>query len=269
MTHEMNFGAILSPVDIRDYKIKVGSKAEQLPLVYELPYKPDVKNQRSINSCVAHVAASIEEYYEYMQCAEKLELSPGFIYGTRYEYTGEGMYLRDALKTLEDKGICLQEKFPYNKEVPEIINLLNRTIINDEDTQHYKITSYFRCYSENEIKQAIYNYGPVMVSVEWFSDNATEDGVLQKEGKSSGYHCLYLYGWNETGFLFQNSWGTWWGKDGRAILPYEYPIAEAFGITDTNIDIHGIDIVKPKRNKFLDFIYKIINWFLNLFKKDK
>lgn len=265
----MNFGAIPSPTDVRDYYIKAGSKAEPLPDVYELPYKPDVKNQKSINSCVAHVAASIEEYFEYMQCAKQLELSPGFIYGTRYEYVGEGMYLRDALKTLQNKGICLQEKFPYNEEVPGIINRLSRTPITQEDTNHYKITSYFRCYNEQDIKQTIYNYGPVMACVEWFTDNGTVDGVLQLEGKSSGYHCIYLYGWNETGFLFQNSWGDWWGKEGRAILPYTYPITECYGITDTNIEIHGIDIVKPKRNKFLDFIYKLINWFLNLFRKDK
>lgn len=260
----MNFGVVKSPIDVRDYRI-AGSSKESLPEEYELPYTPEVKNQKSINSCVAHVASSVEEYYEYLQCKEKVELSPGFIYGTRYIYTGEGMYVRDALQTLKDKGICTQERFPYNEEVPDIINKVKNAAIQDEETKHYKITSYYRCYSDTDIKQAIYDYGPVVISVAWYADNYTENGVLHKKGNKSGYHCLYVYGWDKTGFKFMNSWGSWWGDNGKAILPYNYGITESFGVTDLNIEDTNIHV--PKRNTFFDLIYKIINWFLNLFNK--
>lgn len=257
----MNYGAVKSPIDVRDYKIKTSS--ESLPEEYELPYTPEVKNQLSVSSCVAHVAASIEEYYEYLQCNQEVELSPGFIYGTRYEYVDKGMYLRDALKTLKEKGICTQDTFPYNEEVPKIINRLKNKPIEEKELSHHKISSYFRCNSIEDIKQAIYNYGPVMISIVWYKDNATKDGILKQKGDKDGNHCLYVYGWDKTGFKFMNSWGSWWGNNGKAILPYEYTIREAFGVTDMNLDNKYIH--KPKRNKFLDFIYRIINWILNLF----
>ena len=38
---------------------------------------------------------------------------------------------------------------------------------------------------------------------------------------SKGGHAYCLVGYNETGFLVQNSWGTEWGKGGFATLPYE------------------------------------------------
>jgi Papain family cysteine protease len=41
------------------------------------------------------------------------------------------------------------------------------------------------------------------------------------DAKQVGGHALALVGYNEVGFLVQNSWGTDWGKGGFATLPYE------------------------------------------------
>ena len=259
----MNYGVVKSPIDIRDYRIKPSSKTV-IPATFQLDYIPKVKNQHSVNSCVAHVASSIAEYYEYMQCESKEQLSPGFIYGTRYEYKDEGMYLRDALKTLAKTGICLEKTFPYNEEVPTIISKVNSKVFDEQELNHRRISTYFRLENADEIKEALLKYGPVMISVAWYDDNYTRDGILLKEGKPTGYHCLYVYGWNEEGFLFQNSWGDWWGDDGKAVLPYSYSIMEAFGVSDTNIEDH---LVTKKRSKFLDFLYKLLNRLLNMFTK--
>src|SRR5213075_629768 len=47
--------------------------------------------------------------------------------------------------------------------------------------------------------------------------------VIRKAADSQiiGGHAFALVGYNEIGFLVQNSWGTTWGKDGFATLPYE------------------------------------------------
>lgn len=266
----MMFGALLSKYDIRDYKLKVASNngdTQDLPETFTLEYQPEVKDQSNVSSCVAHVCASIEEYFEKYQCNTTIELSPGFIYGTRYDYTGEGMYLRDALKTLCEKGICTKERFPYNKEVPEIFDLLKTEDITDDDTSHYKISRYFICDSIDDIKNALYNYGPVMFSVPWYKDNKVENDTLVKGQIQNGNHAIYIYGWNQKGFLFQNSWGRNWAQEGRCILPYDYPINEAWGITDDYVYPHDVYIYEPKRNAFLDLLYRIINLIVNIFKK--
>ena len=72
-----------------------------------------------------------------------------------------------------------------------------------------------------------------------------------------------IYGWNKEGFLVQNSWGTYWGDKGRFILPYEIPVRESWQLVDADDG----DIVKPMRGPIINFIYKIINYLLNLFNK--
>lgn len=248
---------------MRDYKLATTSTETDLPEEFKLEYLPEIKNQGPVNSCVAHVSASIEEYFEKKQCNADKKLSVGFIYGTRYNYTGEGMYLRDALKTLSDKGICTYERFPYNREVPEIFDLIEEANISEKDTSHCRITEYFRLYSNDEIKKSLMKYGPVMMSVAWYKDNKVSDGKLIQGTNLSGYHCLYLYGWNKDGFLFMNSWGKDWANKGTCVLPYSYKIVEAYGIRDENISPDNEDIIYPKRNKFLDVCYKIINSIVN------
>src|SRR4029453_10477718 len=47
--------------------------------------------------------------------------------------------------------------------------------------------------------------------------------VIQRPGggKGGGGHAFAIVGYNEVGFLVQNSWGPEWGKGGFATLPYD------------------------------------------------
>ena len=71
----MKLGALKSPYDIRDYKMisKVSDKKEY-PETFSL-WTTGVKNQEDVNSCVAHVAAEIAEYFEYNQCNEEVKIT--------------------------------------------------------------------------------------------------------------------------------------------------------------------------------------------------
>lgn len=269
----MFYGVKQGKIDLRDYKLKVAkSKNNVLPENFELSYVPEAKNQGNVNSCVAHVASSIEEYFEKLQCNDTSELSPGFIYGTRYEYRDQGMFLRDALKTLLNKGICKKADFPYNLEVPEIIKKLNDT--NIIGAEHRKITRYFKVKTIAEIKSAIYNHGPVMASVFWHSDNVFEIEVKDKNAtiiggtdntENSGYHCIYIYGWNTEGFKILNSWGKKWGNKGTAVLPYSYKIEEAYGVEDNIVPSEDIKIIT--KNKLILILLNMLNKLLNIILK--
>ena len=70
---------------------------------------------------------------------------------------------------------------------------------------------------------------------------------------------ILVYGWNEYGFLIQNSWGKDWGNNGTAILPYEYSIDSAWAIS-TN---------KNNLNIKTSFWQKLYKWLQNIFEQLK
>ena len=273
------FGALEPKVDLRDYKYSPASvtgKQIELPESFALT-PPSIKDQGIINSCVAHVATSIEEYFNARYCDYHDLLSVGYIYGCRYTYTGPGMYLRDALKTLQKRGVCTHREFPYNEEVPAIINLFNTRTSWATDSNN-KITTYFSIDKEElqyNMKKALLEYGPLMVSIRWHSDFTVDKDthVIKSNFNSSiELHCVMVYGWNKDGWLIQNSWGENWGNGGRAVYSFWDPFVEVWGITD--LDIRDDKDMKNKdTNKVKDFFYKlfskIINWFKETYTKIK
>jgi hypothetical protein len=177
------------------------------------------------------------------------------------------MYLRDACKIITKCGDALLDDCPGNTEVPKVFNIAEEAYKNDsimEKASHFKIKAYCLCNGINEIKTALINNGPVLISIKWFDDYKVKNGVLVG-GKSDGYgyHALVAYGYNEKGFLIQNSWGKLWGNDGRFILPYDIPIREARSFIDIENDVF---IVPKKPNKFLEILYKLLNKIVNYIK---
>ena len=253
-------------VDVRDYKLAKATAVE-LPIAYVINNLPTVKNQKNVSSCVAHSTSSILEYHDIKNGNK---LSTNFIYGIQNKHcghSGEGMYLRDACKIVKDFGNMLETDCPGNTEIPEVWDIAENAITDTDKlsrAEAFKIKSYFNCSSDTDIKRALINYGPVLCSVKWYDTfECDSEGVLTGDKKGDyGYHAVMIYGYNEKGFLCQNSWGRNWGKNGRFILPYSIGVAEAKGL----VDLIDSQIIVPKRNDFLDIIYKIINFILNIFK---
>ena len=259
------FGALISPFDARDYKL-VTSVAE-FPISFELP-KVTVKNQGSVNSCVAHAASSVVEYHHKRQHNEKKSFSTEFIYGLRDigYYVGEGMYIRNALNTLRKYGDVPLVDLKGNNEYQKAIENVNSQFEElTEKAYPHRVSSYFRVYDENSIKSALMNHGYVIVSMDWHKGATLQDYVYTPTDEANGRHAVVIYGWNEKGWLAQNSWGSGFGNKGRFIIPFDFKFNEMWGITDNITD----DIVMPKRNKFMDVLYKIYNAIMNLFTKEK
>ena len=263
-------GCLKSPIDVRDFKI-ASSAREILPDEYEVSILPRVKNQKAVNSCVAHSTSSILEYYENISGRDQ-KLSTNFIYGIQKAacgYEGQGMYLRDACKIVSKYGDMLETECPGNNEVPKCWDIAEIALKNEAykaNASAFKIKSYFSCTSINAIKKAIMNYGPVLASINWYdSYEPDKKGILATEKSGDhGYHAIMIYGWDKTGFKCQNSWGSSWGNKGRFIAPYKIKIEEARCFVD-EIDTK---VIIPKRNSFFDFFYTIINFILNFFKKN-
>jgi C1A family cysteine protease len=83
------------------------------------------------------------------------------------------------------------------------------------------------------------------------------------KSKSYGYHAIMIYGYNEVGWICQNSWGKNFCGDGHFVYPYEEKLEEAWSLVDS---IDAKDIKKTRHSGLLDIFYKIYNLILNYIK---
>ena len=258
----MYYGCKKELQDKRDFKMKVSKscKVSFYPEKYEIEM-PRVKDQGIVNSCVAHsLSTFLEEYYK----DEDKHFSTGFIYGYRPlgYFQGEGMYPREAIKTLHKIGNVEEDKFSHNKELPEIKKLVDEHIEHLKPlAEEYKIDSYARIYTIDEIKECLYNNCPVPISIPVKNNlKVDENNIIKNEGQIEGYHMVILYGWNEKGFLLQNSWGRDWGIEGRAILPYDYEIDSAWALSTSMNNIIAFETIWQK-------LYKLLLKIIQIFKE--
>lgn len=105
-------------------------------------------------------------------------------------------------------------------------------------------------------------YGVVVVAMSMYKGDSLKKDIYTypTNAKMRGSHCVFIYGWDERGWLAQNSWGTLYGWDGRFVIPFGFKFVEMWGVADDITE----GIVKPKRNKILDFIYSLINKLFNI-----
>lgn len=263
-----SMGALFSPVDVRDYRLAcVGNEAE-FPEEFELKI-PKIKNQKNKSSCVAHSIASTIEHFNMVQNNDNTKMSTNYIYGNRtnMNYAGKGMYTRKAIANACKYGDVIESDFPGNTEVPDVIEEFEdkKFSLYDKGVP-YRFSSYYSVKSKNEIKTALMQNGPVIFAMKWYDDIEVQDGIIHTaQNGDAGGHCMVIYGWNKDGWKILNSWGTGWGINGTAILPYDIKIKEAYGIVD-NI-VNDVEVIKPYDGKFGQIIAKILNWILNLIKR--
>ena len=199
-------GCLPGKKDIRDYKINKKAMALQYPESFKCDIIMPVKDQGRVGSCVAHSSAEILEYHE------GVNLSTNFIYGIHnklYGSEGPGMYLREACKIINKYGDPAYDYCPGNSEVTYVYEIANKAFENDEvmkNASMHKAKRYARLFTADEIKYALMNYGPVLIAIDWYDDNKLDkDFVMCKGTKNPGGHALMLYGWDEKGWLIQNS----------------------------------------------------------------
>lgn len=271
-------GSLFSKPDVRDYVAKSNMGADEFPASFKLSYLPAVKNQGAVGSCVAHAIASVAEWYNRHETKKFVKMSTGYIYGNRMLtlHKGSGMYTRDAIKTMTKYGDVPNEYFPHNVEVPSATELFEKEVADIESVGYnYKFKSYYKLKDTNAIKAHLMSNNPVIFSMYWFDDIKIVDGVMQtkcvKTAKTGG-HCMVIYGWNEKGWIVQNSWGTTWGNKGRFILPYDVSTKEMWGVTDAEPG-DTVTIKKPYSTSvgriFASVLNKVISWFYNLKYKDE
>ena len=165
----------------------------------------------------------------------KEPVSPYMLYAMarKYdEYPGTadvGSSLRGALKGWYHHGVCLRSLWPSLRATRDL---------NDPEFMatcfEIPLGAYYRVSTRriDDMQSAITELNAIAVSAAihagWSEPQVQDEGdpnkemwVIQPSSDTLGGHAFLIAGYNEVGFLVQNSWGRRWGKRGYATLPYE------------------------------------------------
>lgn len=229
----MRRNVVTSPADNRDYKYEAKINVVFLPSNY-ISTHTKVRCQWLSSQCVAYACTQAMSQHEIHDTGNYNLYSPGLLYANREEddYQGEGWWVRKALKQLHKYGTCLESDFP----IPESYEIERKKFLQDkenllEKASHHKIKSYFRCETEEDVKKCIMEHGCVITETNiplkgfWKYSLKRKDFPVGKGG-----HAFILIGWDETGWIAQDSYSILRPIFGQFHLDYDYPFDEFWGI---------------------------------------
>jgi C1A family cysteine protease len=226
----------------------------QMPDAFSLmQYAPTPLNQGRQGSCVAwasaYAARTIMAAREYGINPNQTAFSPAFLYNQIALQNCQGSYVPEAMKVMQQYGSATLNQMPYDdsdcSQQPDNYLL--------QQASKYKINGYQRLTLSDEndrpdmvaIRQYISKGAPVvigmMVGGSFMQDMENKDVWIPYEDdyNMSGFGghamCVIAYDDYKSGgaFLIQNSWGTKWGKNGRAYVRYkdfDYFVKEVYGM---------------------------------------
>jgi len=208
---------------------------------------PPVRNQGSCGSCWAFGTLSPLECNIWLTDREEVDLSEQWLlscnsdgYGCDGGWWAHG-YLKENGKSdpCGDSGAVLESDFPYTAREDNcgcpyehkyfIENAAYIDGTNSED-------------SIEEIKQAIYEYGPVSAAVYVSNEfQAYSEGVFNSDYNSQCNHAITLIGWDDNQgsngvWFLRNSWGPSWGEGGYMRIEYS---CSKVGYAATYVDYKG------------------------------
>jgi len=204
-----------SPKDKRDLKVSAVLREIELPpRTNNRTLMFAVRDQMEQGSCAAMAGAGMKEYQEVKDYGLKAYLSPQFIYNSREDPNEEGMYLRDLMKILQNRGVCFEKLYPYltmkKPSAEALANALN-----------FRIDNYAAIDSMYGLKLALHIKGPCVIAVPVY--NYTERMWAQRPGDNFlGGHAMLAVDYDDDTetILIRNSWSEEWGDEGYCKMSY-------------------------------------------------
>jgi len=190
-----------------------------------------------INTVLSNVAQQKQKKADQTRRPAVVRVSPYMLYrlARRYdEFPGEaeaGSSLRGAFKGWFNHGVALEKEWPT-------LEMNAEPDLDDPDfisrCRERPLGAFYRVnpYRLDDMQSAITELQTIAVSAAihegWVIPQVRRRGrewldVIERpvNARAMGGHAFVLVGYNEVGFLVQNSWGPTWGKRGYATLPYE------------------------------------------------
>lgn len=228
------------PIDPRDRDFRSVRLDRLIPLPESVDHAGDcgqVTDQGDTGSCVGQACASLRYWLCGHEVSHPIRFSPRWIWmvakeidpwipSVLFEYAGTR--IRDALKGMRKYGCAREVLWPFEQPLPDPD--LEQTIQDDAFT--YRIGPYWRLRTVEQMKAHLVSVGPFVAGVPVFEnwDAIDQTGrVSEPGGLELGGHAILVVGYDPTGLEFKNSWGSEWGLRGYGILPFDYPIWDAWG----------------------------------------
>lgn len=194
---------------------KVGNDQLVLPETLDLrKFLNPPRNQGTRGTCAAFSAGCVKEYQERIDINYRNYMSPESVYYFRTT-GGEGMYVRNLMKILHEKGMAPEPYFPYGDSEP--------TEFPPEamaSMKNYRIKSYARVTTIEGAKKALFLYGPLIIAVPTYHNRPEIWKPKNENDQMVGGHAMAIVGYDQKGFIIRNSWGRTWNFDGYVTFPY-------------------------------------------------
>jgi len=258
------FGYIQSPKSHKDWSYGAVVQSVLIPSKSNNAI-PKVVSQGKFGTCVSFASAYLKASQEAID--SKADVSRLMIYELCKEIDGlpvgtEGTTPIAAMQVLTKTGSCLETTFPYSL-------MGTNTKYTDamvKEASNYKIQGYARCYTIDDIRQALHQSGALLIGIsvtEAFYNAKTKFIPSVWGGQILGGHGLCVLNYddnivnpytNEKGAVqIINSWGTGFGENGLIWLSYSQLVAKSdFGFTFmddcfSSVDIKTGEITDPNK----------------------
>jgi hypothetical protein len=211
---------LIVPMNFKPLRIVKAHLGEDLPATFDWRDKvtlSPIENQGSCGSCWAFsTAATFQDVKRIF--GETEDLSEQYLLScanpSQWSCNG-GFFAHDAHKS--PRGGVLASEYPYTAKDTTCKSSIN---------YRWKLSSWaYLQGGENptvdEIKAAIYKYGPVSVGVAVDdSFSSYTGGIFQGTGFTNLNHAVNIVGWGDGYWIMRNSWGTSWGENGYMRLKF-------------------------------------------------
>ncbi len=142
------------------------------------------------------------------------------------EWDGEdysGSSCRGAMKGWHRHGVCKKSLWKYDAS-GKFLPPENDTWATD--ALRNPLGAYYRINHQSvvDMQAAIFEVGAIYCSADvhegWCLSKIPSLSIMEHSDKMIGGHAFCIIGYNQDGFIVQNSWGESWGWNGFAVLRY-------------------------------------------------
>ena len=193
-----------------------------------------------MDSCVAFASVRALGQFFARKAGDTTEYYPLFMYNLCRIHDGNlaidaGSLPDEAVQILVQIGMVPESVFPYPTSVQQQDSATLANFYTDPPSDailaqaHRLFHGYKSIDSTLELRQSLAAGIPVLISLDVYDSfmKVGSDGMVPIPSSSDQYlggHEVLCVGYDDQQryFIIQNSWGTTWGDQGFAYLPYDY-----------------------------------------------